>query len=127
MKLQRLAKAEANEAQKRERLARLQTPELMKDLELISGVLQTKYSKLQDGFHNMKKSSGSDMSKSNSLRPEDFEKGIQRLGLPVPQQHIRGIAELMMNEQGQIELKDYGRVLKGIDYDTGVVARAMKA
>ena len=33
----------------------------------------------------------------------------------------------MMNEQGQIELKDYGRVLKGIDYDTGVVARAMKA
>ena len=127
VKLQRLAKAEANEAQKRERLARLQTPELMKDLELISGVLQTKYSKLQDGFHNMKKSSGSDMSKSNSLRPEDFEKGIQRLGLPVPQQHIRGIAELMMNEQGQIELKDYGRVLKGIDYDTGVVARAMKA
>ena len=30
----------------------------------------------------MKKSSGSDMSKSNSLRPEDFEKGIQNWASP---------------------------------------------
>lgn len=117
IKAQKLAKAEAEEALKMERKENIATPALKKDLLLISGAIQNKFTRMHDGFRKMNCNSGTKLRSSSSLTAEEFTQGIRSYGLPIPQNHIDDIAELMMNDKGAIELQGFVTVLKGSEQE----------
>lgn len=108
------AQAAAQAVAAQERKKQLSTPALKRDLVLIKGMFESKYKHLHDGFRKMNRSSHQKVHDSSKLTTEEFMQGLRSFGLPICQEHLEGITELMSGGKHEISLAGFTSVLKGV-------------
>ena len=123
LKSRKQAEAARQVAARQHRLGQIATPALKKDLRLIANALDCKHKHMHEGFRKMRRSS---TGKSSALlSTEQLSASVKRLGLPISEEHVLHIAELMgaSGEDGLINLADFAAVLRGQDYEGSVIGR----
>ena len=123
IKERKRAQAEAQAMADQERKQRLSSPALKKDLLLIKGMFESKYKHLHDGFRKMNQTSHTKFRDSSKLTTDEFIKGLRGFGLPISQEHLEGITELMTGGKREISLADFTGVLKSVHSEYNATSR----